>query len=448
MSAMHAQRSHELRTLAGLALPVVLTQIGMMLPGVVDTIMLGRYSTEAMAAAAIGHAWTTGSSIVAIGILLGLDPLVSQAHGAGDGQRIARAVQSGLVLSLVLSALLALVWLGTERILLAAGQEPQLARDAHRYVLAQIPGIPGLLGFVPLRQYLQGRTLTRPAMWVALLVNPINALANRVLIYGWGEFPELGIVGAGLATSITRLALPLGLVAWIRLAGLARGAWTPWSRDALRSAGMLEILRHGIPVGLQLGLELWAFSCATLLAGRLGAHAVASHSIALSLASLSFMMPLGVAIGASTRVGNLIGAGDRAGAQRAAYLSFALGAGVMCLSAAAFVALRHVLPRVWTDDPAVLALSASILPIVAAFQVFDGMQVVGGGILRGMGRTWPAAVFNFIAYFLLALPGAWYLAYRAGWELHGVWTGLAGGLFVAALLFLAYVHRRGPAYVR
>jgi MATE family multidrug resistance protein len=445
---MPTQRSQELRTLAGLALPVVLTQIGMMLPGVVDTIMLGRYSTQAMAAAAIGHAWATGTSIVAIGVLLGLDPLVSQAHGAGDGQRIARAVQSGLVLSLLLSSLLALVWLGTERILLAAGQEPQLARDAHRYVLAQIPGIPGLLGFVPLRQYLQGRTLTRPAMWVALLVNPINALANRVLIFGWWQIPELGVVGAGLATSITRLSLPLGLYAWIRFAQLARGAWMPWSRAALRSAGMLEILRHGIPVGLQLGLELWAFSCATLLAGRLGAHAVASHSIALSLASLSFMMPLGVAIGASTRVGNLIGAGDRAAAQRAAYLSFALGAGLMGLSAAAFVVLRHALPRVWTDDPAVLALSASILPIVAAFQVFDGMQVVGGGILRGMGRTWPAAVFNFLAYFVLALPAAWYLANRAGWQLHGVWTGLAGGLFVAALLFFGYVHWRGPAHVR
>jgi MATE family multidrug resistance protein len=224
------------------------------------------------------------------------------------------------------------------------------------------------------------------------------------------------------------------------------GAWVPWSRAAFSAREIRKILALGLPVGVQTSLEVWAFSGAALIAGRLGAAALAAHSIVLNMASLSFMMPLGVSLAAVTRVGNLLGARRPEDAQRAAWVAIALGAGVMTLSAVGFVALRQWLPRLYTHDAEVIALCAAILPIAAAFQIFDGAQVAGCGVLRGMGRTRPAALFNLISYWLLGLPlGAW-LGLRAGFGLAGIWWGLCIGLACVAALLIGFIHWRGPAH--
>jgi len=208
------------------------------------------------------------------------------------------------------------------------------------------------------------------------------------------------------ATSSTR-ALVLGLLLlWVWVFSLHRGAWLPWSRDALRPAALRAVLGVGLPVALQVSLEIWAFSAATLLAGRLGATAAAAHTIALNMAALAFMMPLGISQGAVTRVGNLLGASRPRAAQIAAWVATGLGASVMTLSAIAFVSLRDWLPTLYTPDAGVVLLCASILPIAAAFQIFDGTQVVGCGVLRGMGRTRPAAWFNLLGYWILGLPAS------------------------------------------
>jgi len=228
---------------------------------------------------------------------------------------------------------------------------------------------------------------------------------------------------------------------------LHAGAWVPWSRAALSAAELRKILALGIPVGVQTSLEVWAFSGAALLAGRLGATALAAHSIVLNMAALSFMMPLGVSLAAATRVGNLLGARRPDDAQRAAWVAIGLGAGVMAVSALVFVAFRHWLPRLYTPDAEVIALSATILPIAAAFQLFDGAQVAGCGVLRGMGRTRPAALFNLISYWLLGLPlGAW-LGLRAGLGLAGIWWGLCLGLAVVATLLVFFIRWRGPGRI-
>jgi len=174
---------------------------------------------------------------------------------------------------------------------------------------------------------------------------------------------------------------------------------------------------------------------------------LAAHTIALNVASLSFMMPLGIALGSVTRVGNLIGAGKVRRAQITAWVAIVMGAGVMALSAVIFVLLRHRLPALYTPDHAVISLTAGILPVAAAYQLFDGTQVVGGGILRGMGRTRPVAVFNLVGYYLLALPLAWYLAFPAGWGLEVIWWGLSLGLATVALMLVLWVWRRGPGHL-
>jgi MATE family multidrug resistance protein len=434
----------EVRKMLALGLPVAGTQVSTMLLGVVDAVMVGHVSVEAMAAASLANVWIWATFLFAQGALMGLDPIVAQAHGARDGERAGRALHAGFAVALGLSAALAVLWLFTERVLLLTGQDPELARGAHAYTLVQIPSIPFFLVYSALRQYLQGREYVRPALFVIAAANVLNVLFAWALIFGHLGLPPLGLVGAGIAACLTRVASGVGLVALVAGFGLHRGAWVPVSRGSLRARELRELAAYGLPVAIQVSLEAWAFSGAALLVGHLGAEALAAHTIALNLASLSFMMPLGIAQGAATRVGNLLGAREPAAAQRAAWVSLGLGAGVMSLSAVAFVALREGLPRLYTPDAAVGAACAAIMPIAAAFQIFDGTQVVGCGILRGMGRVRPATAFNLIGYWLLGLPLGGWLALRGGFGLAGLWWGLALGLAVVACSLVTFVALRGP----
>lgn len=435
----------EIRKLAALSIPVAATQLSTMLMGFVDTVMVGRVSVDAIAAASLANVWVFGTLMFAGGVIFGIDPIVAQAHGSGDGARAGLALQRGLVLALLLSLPVAFLWMQTETFLVWMGQDAHLARAAHRYALVQIPSVPFFLAYSALRQYLQGRELMRPALWVILVANVFNVLFNWVLIFGHLGFPALGLVGAGIATGLTRSVSALGLVWWVCGFRLHRDAWIPWSRACWESRGLGEIISIGVPVAVQMSLEIWAFSAAALVAGRLGTTPLAAHTVVLNMAALAFMVPLGISQGAVTRVGNLIG-GQRPGeAQRAAWIALGMGAGVMSASAVSFVLLRHFLPRIYTPEASVVALCASILPIAAAFQIFDGLQVVGCGILRGMGRTRPAAVFNLVSYWLLGLPLGTWLALRAGWGLAGIWWGLCAGLASVAILLVFWVRYRGPA---
>ena len=440
--------SAELRRLTALAIPIVVTQVGTMMMGVVDMVMVGGLGKESLAAAALGSVWTMGTLVIGMGLTLGIDPLITQAHGAGDGRAVGLALQRGLVLAALVSFPIALLWFWTGPALVLAGQSPTLAGMAHDYVIAQLPSVLGFLGFMVLRAYLQGRSIVTPALWITLIANLVNAGFNWVLIFGHLGFPALGLVGAGIATGVTRLLMFIALALLTWRAGLHHGAWQPWSRAAFAPAGLRTIALLGLPVGVQLGLEMWAFQAATLFAGWLGEVELAAHTIVINLASLSFMVPLGISIAAVTRVGNLLGAGDHKGAQRASWVALGMGAGVMGVSSLGFIALRWVLPRAFTGEPEVLVAAAVLLPIAAAFQLFDGIQVVGGGILRGMGRTRPAAWFNLLGYYVLGLPLSLYLALETGMGVAGIWWGLTLGLFVVAALMIGWIGARGPGHVR
>jgi MATE family multidrug resistance protein len=434
-------RTHVRRLLA-LAVPATAAQVGAMLLQVVDVAMLGRLSVHALDAAALGRVWVLGTVIVGMGLVLGMDPVAAQAVGAGDRRRLDGAFGSGIALALLASLPIGALWLFTGPILRLLGQEPALAADAQRYVFAQLPGLPFFLVFLAAKQFLQAQGSVWPTMWVTFAGNAFNVVANWALIFGRLGMPALDVAGAGLATSLTQVFLAVALLLWLR-----RGAFAPAAaavRAGMRRAALSLVLHHGTPVAAQLGLELWAFQIATLLAGRLGEVPLAAHTAALTLASLTFMVPLGVSLAAVVRVGNLLGARSGADAQRAAWVSLGTGAAAMALSGIGFLAFRWQLPRLFTGDAAVVAAAAAILPIAAAFQVFDGLQVVGGGVLRGLGQTRPAAIFNFFGYYLLALPLAWWLAFPLGLGLPGLWWGLALGLAVVAGSLLLWLSRHGP----
>jgi MATE family multidrug resistance protein len=434
----------ELRALLRLGLPVAITQLGVMMLGVVDTMMVGHLGTLALDASALGSLWIWGTVVFGIGLIFGMDPIVSQAHGAGEQRRVALTLQRGVVVATLLTPLLSLGWWLTEPGLAALGQKPELAAAAGDYVEIQIFSAWPFLGFFVLRQYLQGRGIVAPALVAVLFANVFNVVANWALIFGNLGMPAMGVEGAGLATGLTRCVMLLTLALWTWGKGLHRGAWERPSLAAFELRGLGEIVRHGIPVGLQYGLETWAFQITTLMAGRLGEAQLAAHVIALNLASLSFMVPLGISQGASTRVGNLVGAGMPAAARRSATLALGLGAGVMVVSAVLFVALRELLPRLYTNDVEVIALAASIMPIAAAFQIFDGTQAVGGGVLRGLGATRPAAVFNLVGYYVVALPLCVLAAETGGMGLQGLWWGLCVGLAGVAAALVWWIQRRAP----
>ncbi|MCA9502938.1 MAG: MATE family efflux transporter [Spirochaetaceae bacterium] len=434
-------RRSELRALFELSAPISLTQLGYMVMGVIDTMMVARVGVEALAAVAIAGTWVWSSGSFVQGLIQGMDPLVSQAHGRGDDAGASLALHRGLVITLVVSLPLMALWASTEPILLALGQDPVVAGLAQTYLLARLPSAVGFLLFAALRQYLAARGVTRPAMWVMFAGNGVNVLLNWMLIFGHLGMAPLGVVGAGIATSITNTLLPLGLWLWMRAYHLPDGAWRRFDPRMLELAGFGRYLWLGFPVGVQLALEANAFTIAMLMVGWLGVASLAAHQVVINMASFTFMLPLGIAIGASARAGNLIGAGDAARLRMACRTALYMGGGVMSIAAIVFVTLRSWLPALYVDDAAVVTIAATLLPIAAGFQIADGVQVVGGGLMRGMGRPYAGAVVNLIGFYGLGLPLAHHLAFRSGLGIVGVWWGMAVALAGVAIMLCLWVAR-------
>lgn len=306
----------ESEALLRLALPVVTVQVGIMAMGVVDTIMVGHLSATALAAVALGNLYFFGSVILGMGALTGLDPVVAQAVGAGDREGVARGIQRGLVLALLLAIPATLVLLRGEAVLAAFGQPHDVVPLAGAYARWTAPGVLPLYAFVVLRQSLQALRTVRPIVICIIAGNIINLALNWVLIYGHFGAPALGVVGSAISTTVGRWAMPFILL------GLAWGELGPtidrWRREALALQPLLRMLKLGLPIGVQTALEFTAFGAVGLMMGRLGTVPVAAHQVAINLASLTFMVPLGVGQAAAVLVGHAVGAADQPAARSAA----------------------------------------------------------------------------------------------------------------------------------
>ena len=440
------QLGKELRRLWSTSWPVALAQVGFMLSGVVDTLMVSRISVEALAAFGLASSLQWSLQALGFGVVLGMAPLVSQQHGAGNGEAVGLTLQRGVLLGLLAALPVCLALLFTEELLLWSRQDAHVAQLAHEFTLRWLPGIPAFLVFTALRESLQGREIMAPATWVTWLSIPVNAGLNALLIWGTWGFPELGLNGAGIASSITRTLQCGALAVCIVGFGLQRGAWQGWSRQALRLKPLFQLFWMGAPIGLQLFLESTAFTLAVLSAGQLGVVETAAHQVTLNMAAVTFMVPLGISMAASARVGNLVGEADGAGVHRAMLAGLVLGGATMLVFALLFVVLRYELPRLYSDNTAVIALSASILPLAGAFQMVDGLQVVAAGLLRGIGRPQIAALVHFVSFYLLAVPVGYWLTFAGGFGLQGIWIALALGLLLvtAGLVFALWRYSRMP----
>ena len=417
-----------------LALPVVVVQVGMMLLGVVDTMVVGRLSFEALAAVALGHVAVVAVSSFGVGFLLALDPLVSQAVGAGDPDSVRRNVQRGLLLAAGLMIPTTLLLLPGETVLTALRQPLETVPLAAAYVRICIPGLLPFYGFVVLRQTLQAMERLRPIVITIVVVNVFNLVADWVLVFGAGPIPSFGPVGSAWATTVARTLL------FVILLVLARRDLAPllgrFDREALLVQPLWHIVRLGTPIGFQVQLEIIAFAVIALLMGGFGTLQMAAHQVAINLASLTFMVPLGVGSATAVRVGQAIGAGASGGARRAAASGLLIGASFMFLTAALFIFAPRALASAYTYEVEVIALASLFIPIAGFFQVFDGLQVVSAGALRGAGDTRAPLVLNIVGFWCIGLPISWLLGYKLGYGPVGLWWGFVAGLGAVAVFLM------------
>jgi MATE family multidrug resistance protein len=425
----------ELRATVALAIPVVFVQLGFMAMGAVDTLMVGRASAQMLAAVALGNLYFFNVSIFCIGTLMALDPIVSQALGAGDTEAVPRAMQRGLLLALGLSVFTSALLAPTPAILRVLRQPPEIIPDAAKYLQISIVGVVPFLWFAVMRQSLQAMHRVAPIVWTIVLANLMNAGLNWVFVYGHLGSPALGVAGSGVATAISRWMMMLMLLAfaWKDL----KPQLTPIRRDALTWPPIRRMLAIGSPIGAQMALESAAFGAIGLLMGVLGTIEMAAHQIAITLAALTFMVPLGVGSAAAIRVGHAIGAGDAARARAAMRAAYLCGEGFMLLTAIGFLTMPALLAKAFSPDPRVIALAVTLIPIAGVFQLFDGGQAVGAGVLRGAGDTTAPLWGMLLGYWLIGVPVSWYLGFKTPLRAAGLWWGFVISLgLVAIVLFL------------
>jgi MATE family multidrug resistance protein len=325
-------------------------------------------------------------------------------------------------------------------VLRAIGQPAELIPGASAYIYLIIPGVLPFYLFIVFRQTLQAMGRIAPIVWVTLAANLLNALLDWVLIYGRFGAPALGVAGAALATTISRWALAAALLGagWAELAPRLR----PWRPEATDRAALGRMARLGIPIGVQMFFEYGVFGLIGALMGRIGTLAVAGHQIALNLSAVVFMVPQGIGAAAAVLVGRAVGAQDLSGARRAAWCAILAGAGFMVASALVFVLAPGFLARLYTLDGGVLAIAGSLIVLGGFFAVFDGLQAVSIGVLRGIGDTRAPVILSLLGYWVIGLPVSLWLGFRLGWGPEGLWWGLVLGLAVTAVVLLARVRSR------
>lgn len=439
-TADEASLRHELGGMARLAGPVVVVQVGLMAMGVVDTIMVGRVSATALAAAALGNLYFMNVVFFSMGTLMALDPLVAQAIGARDEPAVARAVQRGLLLTVVLSAVTTLALAAGHAVFVATRQPSDVIPAASDYVRITTWSVVPFLAFVVFRQSLQAMHRVAPIVVTIIAANVANAFLNWVFIYGNLGSPALGVAGAAWATTGSRwlTAGVLLVIAWREL----RPFLFPVRRDALRIGPTWRMFRIGAPIGLQMTLEVAAFGVIGLLMGMLGTAELGAHQIAINLAATTFMVPLGVGAAAAVRVGNAVGGRRIDAARRSAKVALFLGTGFMSITAVLFVAAPSLFATVFTPDQHVLAVAVLLIPIAGVFQVFDGIQAVAAGILRGVGDTRAPLLVNLVGFWLVGVPLSVFLGFKTGLRAAGLWWGLVAALAAVALFLLARVRVR------
>ena len=444
----HVDLKAELHALLGLAIPVALSEIGWMTMTIVDVIMVGKLGAAAIGAVGLGNAIYYAPAVFGIGLLLGLDTMVSRSWGARDYDECHRWLAQAIYIAIAFTPLLMLFITAARPLFTARGVDPVVGEYTRSYVGILNWGTFPLVVYGGFRRYLQGVGLVRPVTFALISANLVNLAGNWIFIYGKFGMPALGVNGSALSTVVSRIymAAVLIYVAWRHERRRGHPLFAHWPAPDWNR--IRTLLRLGVPAALQVILEMAAFGAVTILASHLSPVALATHEIALSCAAYTFMVPLGVSAAAAVAVGHAIGAGNPARARRAGWMAVGLGMGFMSLTAVAFLLFPRPIIEIYSRDGQILAMGVRILMLVAAFQIFDGCQTVATGALRGLGETRFPMLTNFVGYWLFGLPLGAVMCFRLKWGIQGLWLGLTVALIAIASVLLrrwqrASVHSPG-----
>lgn len=432
MSSLTAYRA-EARTSFLLAYPVMISMLGQVMTGVADSIMIGWTGAVPLAASSLANSFFTVLLFFGVGVSYAITPLVAEASGAGNDRSIIDALRHGMIINLTTGALLVAIVLAGQQALGHIGQPDDVVNLAIPYLRIITYSIIPTMIFQTFRQFAEGLHRTRMAMVIMIVCNLLNVLLNYLLIYGIWIFPEMGLNGAGWATFIARVVMAVWMAAYVYY-GRRFVAYREGFRLGAYSGDLINRMLHiGIPAGAQFIFEAAAFGFSAIMMGWLGANTLAAHQIAINLATVSYMTTSGLGAAATIRIGTFLGQRDSIALRRSGVTLIGLGIAIMLLWAIAFIFGRNLLPGFYIQDMAVLEIAAPLMVIAGFFQLSDGVQVVCAGALRGLQDVKIPSLLIFIAYWILALPIGYVLAFPLGYGAIGIWMGLLLGLTLTAL---------------
>ncbi|MGA0558979.1 MATE family efflux transporter [Larkinella sp. VNQ87] len=419
-----------------LSIPIVIAQLGVVLMGVTDNLFVGRLlGAVPLAGAGLSVSLAFLVSSIGVGGLSVIAALVSQANGRGDAAGINRLFRAGLRVAVLLGLLLGLAGVVLAYFFDLFGQTPEVTEIGRNFMLFLSASNLPLFLFVAARQLCDGLSYPRVAMTITLSALIINALLNYVLITGAGPFPELGVYGSALATLLSRTWMAVAMIAYVVKAQRFRPYFLSSYRASAVGDQVRRILKLGLPGGFTFFFEVATFSLAAMMAGWLGANALAAHQIAINMASTTYMMATGISAAGAIRVGNALGRSSQVAVRRAGVAALVLVFGFMSVCAIIFLTANDWLVSLYIrDNPAVATLAASLVIMGGFFQLSDGVQVVGVGMLRGLSDVNVPTIITLFAYWIIGLPMSYILGFWFNWDVVGIWFGLLGGLTMAAFL--------------
>lgn len=428
-----------------LAAPMALTQLGQVAMMTTDLALLGRLGDKVVAATALAHTVLFAAFTIGMGLVAAVAPLASQAFGARQPRMVRRALRVGLWAAVIAGVPLTAVQLWGEDILLALGQAPETAALAGRYLAGLGWCLVPAWAFMALRNFMSAVNRPEPALWITLAAIPANGILAYALIYGAFGLPELDILGAGVATTLVNVAM------------CAAAVWVCYGRRPFRKYRVLgrfwrpdwmllrKLLVVGLPISGSFSLEFGVFAAAALLMGHIGTAALAAHQIALQTAAVMFMVPFGISLAATVRVGQAAGRRDPEATRRAGLIAIGLGMAFMACATALVALTRHSIPLLFLGPDSAtatetVALAAQLLLLGMSFFIADGVQTVAAGALRGLNDTTIPLVFAAFSFWVIGFAGCWWLAFPMGLGAIGVWVGLSVGLAVYAMLLVWRFH--------
>jgi multidrug resistance protein, MATE family len=417
-----------------LAYPVVLSQLGHILVSVFDSLMVGQIGTIPLAAASLGNSIFTITLVFGLGVSYSITPLIAAAEGRRNYTRISLLLLNGLFSNILLGIVLFIAGYFLSPYITWLDQPDEVVRQAIPYMNILFLSMVPLMVFQAFRQFAEGLSLTKQAMYISIVANGLNIVLNYILIFGKLGFEPMGLVGAGWATLISRVIMALMMGGYVLYAKRFAAFHRFLTFRYLSFVHMYHIFRLGLPISGQMVFEMGAFSFSAIMIGWLGAQELAAHQIAINVASVSYMMASGIAAAATIRVGNQKGLRNFRSMRMAGISSFVMGTIFMMASGLLMIAGKNFIPSLYIDDPLVIELASTLLIIAALFQISDGVQVVGLGALRGLEDVRIPGLISLIAYWVIGLPVGYILCFKAGFGASGVWTGLLVGLSVAAIL--------------